>query len=507
MHKLMTETTAHSNTMRRNLLFYIAVLSVFGFSIYLLLGLGKHVQPSPMANPESGVVAIAVSSQTQSQPEASSRSFSRALVENLRHPLSILVLQVIVIVIAARLVGLLFLKIRQPVVVGEMLAGIILGPSVFGALWPTAQTFVFPSSSMLPLNMLSQVGVIIFMFLVGLDLNVQHLRLKAHTAVLVSHASIMVPMLLGITLSLFIYPSVASPLVSFTVFALFIGVAMSITAFPVLARIIEERGLAKTFLGTTAIACAAVDDVTAWCILAMVVAIAKANGLSSTLLTIFLTLLFIALMLRLFKPGMECLLAERLRLGKMNKGTVALVFVIVFTSALFTEVIGIHALFGAFLAGVVMPSHEGLRNFLRERLEAFSTTILLPLFFAFTGLRTQIGLLDDWQSWLMCIAVIGVAIAGKLGGSMMAARWTGMNWQDSFSVGALMNTRGLIELVVLNLGYDLGILSPKIFAMMVLMALVTTFMTGPLLSLVEFLSSTRSRLQPASVVGVTAPEV
>ena len=507
MQKLMTAATAHSNTMRRDLLFYIAVLSVFGFGVYLLLGLGKHLQPSPIANPENGVVAIAVSSETQSQPEASSRRFSRALVDNLRHPLSILVLQVIIIIIAARLVGLLFLKIRQPVVVGEMLAGVILGPSVFGALWPTAQMFLFPSSSMLPLNMLSQVGVIIFMFLVGLGLNVQHLRLKAHTAVLVSHAGIMVPMLLGIALSLFIYPSVASPLVSFTVFALFIGVAMSITAFPVLARIIEERGLTKTYLGATAIACAAVDDVTAWCVLAIVVAIARADGLTSALMTIFLTLLFISMMLFLLKPRIERLLGEKFRSGISSKGTMPFVMVIVFISALFTEIIGIHALFGAFLAGVVMPSHAGLRNFLRERLDAFSTTILLPLFFAFTGLRTQIGLLDDWQSWLMCIAVIGVAIAGKLGGSMMAARWTGMNWQDSLSIGALMNTRGLIELVVLNLGYDLGILSPKIFAMMVLMALVTTFMTGPLLSLVEFLSSTRSRLQPATVVGVTAPEV
>jgi Kef-type K+ transport system membrane component KefB len=173
--------------------------------------------------------------------------------------------------------------------------------------------------------------------------------------------------------------------------------------------------------------------------------------------------------------------------------------VVLFTSALFTEVIGIHALFGAFLAGVAMPAHEGLRNFLRERLEPFSATLLLPLFFAFTGLRTQIGLLNDWQSWFMCIAIIAVAIAGKLGGSMMAARWTGMTWRESFSVGALMNTRGLVELIVLNLGYELGILTPKLFAMMVLMALVTTFMTGPLLSLVELLGRTRSRLETVAV--------
>jgi len=266
---------------------------------------------------------------------------------------------------------------------------------------------------------------------------------------------------------------------------------MSITAFPVLARIIEERRLTKTYLGTTVIACAAVDDVTAWCILAVVVAIAKAHALGSSLVTIFLSLLFIGMMLFLLKPRAERLLGERFSNGIPSKGTLAVVLVIMFTSALFTEVIGIHALFGSFLAGVIMPPHERLRNFLRERIEPFSAGFLLPLFFAFTGLRTQIGLLDDWQSWLMCLAIIGVAIAGKLGGSMMAARWTGMTWQESFSVGALMNTRGLVELIVLNLGYDLGILPPKIFGMMVLMALTTTFMTGPLLSLAEFLSRTR----------------
>jgi len=493
--------------MRRNILFYIVVLSLFVTGVYFLLGFGRHLQPTGTTNSEKGIVATAASPRTQVQAEVPSRSLSKPLVDNLRHPLSILVLQVIVILIAARVVGTIFLKMGQPAVIGEMVAGIILGPSLVGALLPAVQSFLFPASSMLPLNLLSQFGVILFMFLVGLDLNVQHLRLKAHTAVLVSHASIMVPILLGITLSLFIYPAVAPPLISFDAFALFIGVAMSITAFPVLARIIEERRLNKTYLGATAIACAAVDDVTAWCILALVVAIAKADGLGSTLITVWLTLFFIATMLFLLKPRLERLFVDKIQIETIGKGTVALVFVLIFTSALFTEVIGIHALFGAFLAGVVMPSNEGLRNFLRERLEPFSATLLLPLFFAFTGLRTQIGLLNDWHSWLMCIAVIAVAIAGKLGGSMMAARWTGMTWRESFSVGALMNTRGLVELIVLNLGYDLGILPPKIFAMMVLMALVTTFMTSPLLSLVELLSRIRSRLQPVAVTAVSAQKV
>jgi Kef-type K+ transport system membrane component KefB len=464
--------------MRRNLLFYIVALSVFGLGVYFLLASGRRLEAT--GSLQNGAVPQAIISHAQST------SLGGALSANLQEPVSILLLQVVVIIVAARLVGWLFLKMGQPAVIGEMAAGIILGPSLLGALFPTAQSFLFPASSMDLLKMFSQIGVILFMFVVGLDLNLQHLRLKAHTAVLVSHASIMAPFLLGIGLSLLIYSSLASPNVSFTAFALFIGVAMSITAFPVLARILEERGLTKTFLGTTAIACAAVDDITAWSVLAIVVAIAKADGLSSSLMTIFLTLLFIGGMLFLLKPGIERLLREHGRNGIMSKGMVTVVLVVVFTSSLFTEVIGIHALFGAFLAGVVMPSQEGLRHFLRERLETFSAGFLLPLFFAFTGLRTQIGLLDDWRSWLVCLAIIGVATAGKLGGSTIAARWTGMSWRESFSVGALMNTRGLIELIVLNLGYDLGILPPKIFGMLVLMALTTTFMTGPLLSLAQF---------------------
>ena len=462
--------------MRRNILFYLVTLSVFGAGVYFLLASGRHLQP---VHNQQAVIA-----QTQSSGLIS------ALTVNLQEPLSIMLLQVIVIVVAARSVGQLFIKLGQPSVVGEMVAGIILGPSVLGALFPAAQSFLFPVSSLGLLRTLSQLGVILFMFVVGLELNLQHLRLRAHTAVLVSHASIMAPFALGIGLSLLIYTTLASGNVSFTAFALFIGVAMSITAFPVLARILDERGLTKTFLGSTALACAAVDDVTAWCLLAIVVAITKANGLGGALGTLLLTVLFIGVMALLFKPWIEHFLSDTLSNGFMSKRIVTMVLVIVFTSSLFTEIIGIHALFGAFLAGVIMPAHEGLRNFLRERLEPFSAGFLLPLFFAFTGLRTQIGLLDDWQSWAMCIAVIAVAIAGKFGGSAIAARWTGLSWQEAFSVGALMNTRGLVELIVLNLGYDLGILPPKIFGMMVLMALATTFMAGPLLALIEFWSST-----------------
>jgi Kef-type K+ transport system membrane component KefB len=330
---------------------------------------------------------------------------------------------------------------------------------------------------------------------------VQHLRQKADAAVLVSHASIIVPFFLGSASALLLYRSLAPAGVPFSAFALFIGVAMSITAFPVLARIIEERRMSRSLLGSTAIACAAVDDVTAWCLLAVVVAIVKSGGIGGSLLTIGLTLLFIAGMLFVVRPRMGRILGERPEGQAGSVGLLAGIFSFVFAAALFTEAIGIHALFGAFLAGVCMPPDSGLRQFLRERLETFTSVLLLPLFFAFTGLRTQIGLLDDWTSWLTCAGIIAVAIVGKLGGSMVAARWTGMSWGDSFSLGALMNTRGLVELIVLNLGYDLNILSPRIFTMLVVMALVTTFMTGPLLHLrqvVESRATSLGRLLPLS---------
>jgi Kef-type K+ transport system membrane component KefB len=481
--------------MSKNFTFYLAVLLLFGSGIYAILSFGSRLRPAavPAGISAGGTVSSAAAAHPGAGPatakaSAAGGSIARTLVQNARNPLSILLLQVVIIVAAARILGTLFLRIKQPPVVGEMIAGILLGPSLLGMVVPRAQAFLFPASSMGALQMLSQIGVILFMFVVGIELDIDHLRRKAHAAVLVSHASIIVPFFLGTASALLIYRSLPAG-IPFVAFALFLGVAMSITAFPVLARILEERRMTRSHLGSTSLACAAVDDVTAWCMLAVVVAIVKSDGLAGSLLTIVLSLLFIAGMLFIVKPWMGRMVRV---LPEGQTGSVwflAALFSFVFASALCTELIGIHALFGAFLAGVCMPPDLELRRFLRERLETFSSVLLLPLFFAFTGLRTQIGLLNDWAGWLTCAGLIVVAIAGKLGGSMAAARWTGMSWGDSFSLGALMNARGLVELIVLNLGYDLGILPPRIFAMMVLMALVTTFMTGPLLQLRHVLGS------------------
>jgi Kef-type K+ transport system membrane component KefB len=480
--------------MNKNLLFYILVLLLFGTGIWLMLESGSRLNRPENAVESHGEPPPVTPSTAPTGSEGTTSHVGRILRESLRDPLSILLLQMIVIILAARLVGALFVKIGQPAVIGEMVAGILLGPSLLGALSPETMSFLFPASSMGALRLLSQIGVIIFMFIVGTELNAQHLREKAHAAVMISHASIIAPFFLGVALSLAIYRSLASPATSFTSFALFMGIAMSITAFPVLARIIEERGMTKSYLGSTTIACAAVDDVTAWCMLAVVVAVAKAEGVEAAASTILMVLLFIGVMIFLIRPRLNQIIKEEVEYETKAKKVLASVLVFVFACSCFTEIIGIHALFGAFLAGVVSPSSAGFRSFLRNRLEAFSLVALLPIFFAFTGLRTQVNLLNDWQSWLLCVGIIAVAIAGKLGGSMLAARFTGISWEDSFSIGVLMNTRGLIELIVLNIGYDLGILPARIFSIMVLMALVTTAMAGPLLSWVKSKEQTESIL-------------
>ena len=450
---------------------YFLLILVFVGGVWLILQAGATLGP---AGPTQLTPSSAIAPP----------SFRGVLSENFRTPLSILLTQIIVILVLAGLFRRLFRSIHQPPVMGEMIAGIVLGPSVLGLISPEAMTFLFPASSLDTLRLLSQIGVVLFMFTVGMELNIQHVREKGSAAVMISHASIIVPFLLGSTLSLFLYRDLAPAGTSFNAFALFIGVAMSITAFPVLARILEDRNLTHTALGSIALTCAAVDDVTAWCILALVIALVKSGGIASSAITVGLTLVFAVAMIVLVRPQLARVVKDP-DSQQHRRRLIPIILAFVLACALITETIGIHALFGAFIAGVVMPPATEFRIFLKDKLEAFGSYALLPLFFAFTGLRMQVGLLNDWQGWLMCAVIILVAIVGKLCGSMLMSRWTGMSWTMSFSIGVLMNTRGLVELVVLNIGYDLGILSGRIFAMMVLMALVTTFMTGPLLSLVR----------------------
>jgi Kef-type K+ transport system membrane component KefB len=409
-----------------------------------------------------------------------------SLAEQLQHPLALFFLQVLVVVTASRVVGLLALRLGQPAVMGEILAGILLGPSLLGLIWPEFNQFLFPVASLKPLQLISQLGLIFFMFIIGLELDQELLKDKTQAAVLISHVSIVFPFLLGVGLAAVLYRSFSPTQVSFVSFALFMGISMSITAFPVLARIIQERRLQKTSYGSLALTCAAVDDVSAWCLLALVVAIASARSPLAAGLTLALSAVYILTMLYLIKPWMAHRISKQIDAkGEVPHAVVAGVLIFVLFSALTTELIGIHALFGAFLAGAIMPNDKAFRHVFIERIEYLSVLVLLPLFFTFTGLRTQIGLLNQPALWGTALIIVLVAMAGKLGGAVFAARLSKQGWAESLRIGVLMNTRGLMELIVLNIGYDLGILSAEMFTMLVLMALVTTFMTGPALSLID----------------------
>lgn len=397
----------------------------------------------------------------------------------LSHPLALLLVQIIVIMAAARTFGVFISKFSQPPVIGEIFAGVLLGPSLLGLVFPEFSALLFPKSSFQNLHFLSQIGLLLFMFVVGMELDFDKLKQQTKASVVISHISIIFPFFLGTMLAYVIYPSFASTTVTFTAFALFIGIAMSITAFPVLARILKDRNLTKTSYGAMALTCAAADDATAWYILAIVIAVSTSTNLLMSVLMLIPIVIYITVMLFVVKPFLRSL-GSPIENQSLDMKVTTIVLVILLLSALTTELLGIHALFGAFMAGVMMPStsESELKERIAPRLEYVSLLVLLPLFFALTGLRTQINLLES-QHWIVCVSIIAVAVIGKFIGSAVASRFMGVSWKDSFAIGALMNTRGLMELVVLNIGYELGILSPILFTMFVIMALVTTFMTGP----------------------------
>lgn len=427
--------------------------------------------------------------------------FLSSLFHNLQHPLALLLFQIITIVLVARIFGWIFRKIGQPSVIGEIIAGIVLGPSLFGLYFPDMKEALFPLNSLGNLQLLSQIGLILFMFVIGMELDLKVLKNKANDAVVISHASIVIPFALGVGLSYFIYQdkTFTPSGVEFLSFSLFMGIAMSITAFPVLARIVQERGIHKTRLGTIVITCAAADDITAWCLLAAVIAIVKAGSFVSSLYVIGLSVGYVLMMLFIVKPFLKRIGELYAKKDNIKKSVVAIFFLTLIVSSYLTEIIGIHALFGAFMTGVIMPDISKFRNVFIEKVEDVSLILLLPLFFVFTGLRTEIGLINEPYLWKITGFIILVAVAGKFFGSALAAKFVGQSWRDSLTIGALMNTRGLMELVVLNIGYELGVLSPKVFTMMVIMALVTTFMTGPALDLINFIFKTKDVIIPSEV--------
>ncbi len=471
----------------KNALFYLLVTGGFTALMYWIVGQGKSL--------ENGRKIVAPTTK-----HTQWNQFLESLVHNLEHPLAILLGQIITIIIVARFFGWIFRKIGQPSVIGEIIAGIFLGPSLVGMYFPGFSAALFPTESLGNLQFLSQIGLILFMFVIGMELDLKVLKNKANEAVVISHASIVFPFTLGIILAYYVYYKFAPEGVEFLSFSLFMGIAMSITAFPVLARIVQERGIHKTRLGTIVITCAAADDITAWCLLAAVIAIVKAGSFVSSLYIIGLAIVYVIGMLYLVKPFLKRIGDLYSTSDNLSKPVVAIFFLTLILSSYATEVIGIHALFGAFMAGAIMPDITKFRHIFIEKVEDVSVILLLPLFFVFTGLRTQIGLINDPYLWKVTGFIILVAVVGKFVGSAVAAKFVGQSWKDSLTIGALMNTRGLMELVVLNIGYDLGVLTSEVFTMMVIMALVTTFMTGPALDLINYVFKSKDIIVPESVI-------
>ncbi len=396
--------------------------------------------------------------------------------------LTTLLLQIILILCTARIAGRLFRRFHQPQVMGEMMAGILLGPSLLGWLAPHIFNIVFPSQSLDFINALSQVGLVIFMFQVGLELDLGVLRRLGYRVVAISNASIVVPFVLGVLLAAFLKPVLSMPGVTSFAFTLFFGAAMSITAFPVLARILSDHRLLHTRLGTLAITCAAVDDISGWCILAaLLIAVKAAGSITAIWLALALTLLYLAVMIFIVGPLVRRFQNDLDRHDTISQDRLAVILIIALSSSLTTQWLGIHPLFGAFVAGAIMPKHEAFNRALIGRLYDSAVVLLLPMFFVYTGLRTKLGLLDQGWMWAVCGIIILVAIAGKFGGSTISARLAGIPWREANALGILMNTRGLMELVLLNIGLEIGVISQTVFTMLVIMAIVTTLMTAPIL--------------------------
>lgn len=467
----------------KNSFFYVTILVVFSGLIYSILLRGKTLEVGKVSNK---II----------EKHDYVNEFITSILHNVFHPLAILLAQIVTIIFVARFFGWVCRKIGQPTVIGEMLAGIALGPSLFGAYFPDLFPILFPQESIVNLKFLSQIGLIFFMFVVGMELDLKVLRTKVKEAFIISHTSIIVSYALGLVLATILYKEFAPEGVPFMSFGLFLGVAMSIAAFPVLARIVQERGLQKTKIGALVITCAAIDDITAWCLLAGVIAIVKAGSVASSLFIIGMAIAYIFLMLVLVRPFLRHIGNLYSSAEKITKPVVAIFFVTLLISSYLTEIIGIHALVGAFVAGVIMPDNMKFRNIFIEKVEDVSLVVLLPLFFVVTGLNTKIGLLNTEYLWKTTGIIVLVAVGAKFISSALTAKYVGQNWKDSLTLGALMNTRGLMELIVLNIGLELGVLSPKIFAMMVIMALSTTFMTGPALNLIDFIFKKRKAILP-----------
>jgi Kef-type K+ transport system membrane component KefB len=462
---------------KNSLVFYTLMILVFGVLMWFVLREGELLQAANQT---------AVQTPAPQNLREGFNLFATLMMEHIRTPFGLLLLQVIVILLTCRIVGWIFNRLRQPSVIGEIVAGLLLGPSILGYCMPEVSGFLFPEASLANINILSQFGLILFMYSIGMELDLGEVKKRFRTSLLISHTSMIVPFALGVVVAYFIYERYAYAETSFLSFALFIGIAMSITAFPVLARIIQEKKLTRTQLGTVALASAANGDLTAWCILACVIAVTQAGNLLSALYNILFSALYMAVMFLIVRPLLRMIGDLYHNREVVARPLTMLMFLILLISAYLTEILGLHVLFGAFIVGIVMPDNARFRELMRDKVEDVALALFLPLFFASTGLRTEIGLLNTPDTWMLCGVFILVAIVGKFGGTLLSARFERESWKNSLLLGGLMNTRGLMELVILTIGYEMHILPPTIFVILILMTLVTTFMTMPLLSFIAF---------------------
>ncbi len=402
------------------------------------------------------------------------------LLLRLDTPLHKFLLQVLVVLAIAKLAGRCMRLIHQPAVIGEMIAGILLGPSLFGWMLPSIHGWLFPAQGFSSLAHISQLGVLIFMFTAGAEWDMSRLRERLKSTVFISQSGMVFPFLIGLGLASFLYANYAPSGVSQLDFSLFIGISLSVTAFPVLLRIIDDRGYKGSEIALVAIACAAIADASAWALLGIIIATVQSQSIGSALMCATTALAYAWL---LVVPARRVIAKQAINEQNYSAWLVILV-IAVLASAMFTELIGLHLLFGAFLAGIAVSSNQALRGIIEEKVEPFAGALLLPLFFAQTGLNTRIDMLSG-QEWLLCLVITLLATLGKLGGTTLSARVSGLSKPDAWRLGALMNTRGLMELIVLGIGLQLGLISESLYAILVLVAIITTIMTGPLLGLID----------------------
>lgn len=409
----------------------------------------------------------------------------------MHNTLLITLIALLMVIAVSRLLGLIFAKLGQPPVIGEVVGGILLGPSFLRGFYPEFTEMMVPQEAMPYLGVLAQIGIILYMFVIGLELDLAEIKKSSRAAASIVFASIALPFTLGLGLATQLQNEIPIG-IPFAGFAIFIGVSMSVTAFPVLARILSDYGLSKTRIGMMALTCAAIDDATAWCLLALSVGVSQ-SSFTAALWTIGLTVVFVVLMFSTVKPLFARIIAriENSR-QPMPETLFTTVLMGLLISAVTTELIGTHAIFGGFLFGVIIPHKSRIAVDLNNKLKDLVRVLFMPAFFAFTGMRTQFSLISSSSDFALLGLILLVAIAGKFGGTYLAARFSGFKNRESIALGALMNTRGLVELIVLNVGFDLGVLNARLFTLLVLMALLTTFATGPVLKVLELKELSRS---------------